>query len=103
MKFNDINIEIENVNLTSKEIQDDTNEDINEILLKLENLNQAKRQKYINAITLIIVEQLAEKEGRDLNRLFNMMVFDYIKNHHKEDYKEYVSIINEMSKKKENE
>ncbi|WP_192979600.1 MULTISPECIES: hypothetical protein [Staphylococcus] len=103
MKFNDINIEIENVNLTSKELQDDTNEDINEILLKLENLNQAKRQKYINAITLIIVEQIAEKEGRDLNRLFNMMIFDYIKNHHKEDYKEYVSIINEMSKKKENE
>lgn len=100
MNFNDINISIDNVNLTpSAEEEKDESQDIDKALSELENLDQKKKSKYIRMITLTVLEQMAEKEGRDFNRMLDLMLFEYIKKHHKNNYIDYVEEINQLSKK----
>ena len=70
---------------------------------ELENLDQSKKSKYIRMITLTILEQIAEKEGRDFNRMLDLMIFEYIKNHHKNNYIDYVEEINQLSKKEKDQ
>lgn len=96
--MNNINISIKNVNLDSNTSQNHSKDDMNEILYNFENLEQGKRYKYIREYTLTMIEQIAEKEGRNLNRLLDMMVFDYIKNYHKDDYRSYLTSINDLRK-----
>ncbi|MEM5398302.1 hypothetical protein [Staphylococcus gallinarum] len=101
MKLNDINISIENVNLDSNTSQNYPKDDLNEILSNFESLEQGKRYKYIKEYTLSMIEQTAEKEGRDSNRLLDMMVFDYVKNYHNDDYKSYLSTIDYLKQKED--
>lgn len=104
LKFNDINISIDNVNLTPiAEQEKGENQDIDKALSELENLDQSKKSKYIRMITLTILEQIAEKEGRDFNRMLDLMIFEYIKNHHKNNYIDYVEEINQLSKKEKDQ
>ncbi|MGW7908797.1 hypothetical protein ACWEXP_13680 [Staphylococcus pseudoxylosus] len=103
MNFNDINISIDNVNLTPDngilKHESENEVDFDKVLYELDNLDQSKRSKYIRVVTLNLLDLVAAKEGRDFNRTLDSVILDYIKNHHKNDYVNYVEEIYELSKK----
>lgn len=104
LNFNDINISIDNVNLTPvAEEGKGENQDIDKVLSELENLDQKKKSKYIRIITLNLLEQMAEKEGRDFNRMLDLILFEYIKKHHKNNYIDYAEEIHQLSKEEKNQ
>jgi len=103
LNFDDINISIDNVNLTAESGMLKDEVDIDRVIYKLENLEQSRKSKYIRTKTLKLLDILSKIEGRGFNRILDTMILDYLKNHHKNDFIKCVEVIHEISEKEANQ